>query len=125
MSMYSHNGRRGEISLCCEDEDIAIDVAEYPGTRGRKEPLVAEMFINYKAVPGLIAALERMRDTIEEKVRTRAEKAADALARAGVNPRDPAEVTALNVKRDPALMESVALFYLQEAADLRKPDLPF
>lgn len=125
MAVYSHNGRRGELSLFYEDEDVAIDIAEYPRTSDGVR-VDAEMFINYKAIPGLIAALERMQGVIEEKVRTRAEKAAASLSDAGVNPKDPDGVTGVALKNDPATLESVALHYLQEAARLRAPiELPF
>lgn len=127
MSMYSHNGRRGEISLYYEDEDIAVDIAEYPTGPSGARRNDAEMFIHYKAVPGLIAALERMRDTIEEKVRTRAEKAAESLVRDGVNPQGPDELNGFSLKRDPEAMESIALYYLRKAAELRDPsdEMPF
>lgn len=126
MSVYSHNGRRGEISLYYEDEDIAVDIAEYPTGPSGARRNDAEMFIHYRAVPGLIAALERMQGVIEEKVRTRAEKAAASLSDAGVNPKDPDGVTGVALKNDPATLESVALHYLQEAARLRAPiELPF
>lgn len=130
---YEYKGQRGMLSLYYEDDMVALDVSEYnrqpkhPGDEIR-EPVdgnEVEMFIHYKDIPNLVSVLDSMRHAIEQRVAKRANDAADQLRRAGVSPRDPAEVTALDMKRDASLMESVALFYLQEAADIRNPELPF
>lgn len=130
---YEYKGQRGMLSLYYEDDKVALDVTEYTRkphrldseTRELVEGDTVEMFIHHKDIPELISALNGMRQAIEQRLTKRANDAADRLRRAGVSPRDPAEVTDFDVRRDPSLMESVALFYLQEAADLRNPELPF
>lgn len=130
---YEHKGQRGMLSLYYEDDKVALDVTEYtrhpqhPDSETREfvDGKAVEMLIHYKDILDLVVALNEMRLTIERRVTKRANDAADRLRRAGVSPRDPAEVTALDVRRDASLMESVALFYLQEAADLRNPDISF
>lgn len=130
---YEYKGQRGMLSLYYEDDKVAIDVTEYTRkpqhpdseTRELVDGATMEMFIHYKDIPNLVSVLDEMRQVIERRIAKRASDAADRLRRAGVSPRDPAEVTALDVRRDASLMESVALFYLQEAADIRNPELPF
>lgn len=130
---FTIKGQRGELSLYYEDDMVAFDVAEYNKSprhpdeedRTRTDGVVSEMFVHYKELPGLIGQLDRMYQGIAQRVRTRAEDAAGWLVNAGVRPQDPARVSASEVKGNPDLMESVALHYLREAADLRRPELPF
>lgn len=122
---FEIKGRRGVLNLYMEDDNLAIDITEYrTNTLTGLSPSV-EMFLTYQQIGALIEGLGNMRDEIDERKNRRAREAALQLEKAGVSPRDPAEVTPEELRHNPDIQESVALFYLNEVHDARAPELPF
>lgn len=122
---FEIKGKRGVLNLYFEDDDLAIDITEYrTNTLTGLSPSV-EMFVTYQQIGELIGGLNDMRDQLEERKNKRAREAALQLEKAGVSPRDPAEVTPEELRHNPDLQESVALFYLNEVHDARTPKYPF
>ena len=122
---FEIKGKRGVLNLYFEDDELAIDVTEYNKHPGSDHKLSVEMFMTYQQIGELIGGLSDMCDQLEERKNKRAQEAAEQLKCAGVSPRDPADVTASDLRRNPDLMESVALFYLNEVTDARTPEYPF
>lgn len=122
---FEIKGKRGVLNLYMEDDDLAIDITEYTkNARTGLSPSV-EMFLTYQQIGELIEGLRNMRDEMNERKNRRAHEAALQLTKGGVSPRDPAEVTPEELRHNPDLMESVALFYLTEVQDARTPEYPF
>lgn len=122
---FEIKGKRGVLNLYFEGDELAIDITEYrTNTLTGLSPSV-EMFVTYQQIGELIGGLNGMRDQIEERKNKRAKAAADELMRAGVSPRDPDTVFPEVLKLNPDMMESVALFYLNEVHDARTPKYPF
>ena len=122
---FEIKGKRGFLNLYMEDDDLAIDITEYvKNDRTGLRPSV-EMFLTYQQIGELIAGLSGKRDEMEERKNQRAREAALQLTKGGVSPRDPAEVSPEELRRNPDIQESVALFYLNKVTDARNPELPF
>ena len=122
---FEIKGKRGVLNLYIEDDDLAIDITEYrKNTLTGLSPSV-EMFLTYQQIGELIEGLSSKRDEMEERKLRRAQEAALQLTKGGVSPRDPAEVTPGELRHNPDVQESVALFYLNEVNDARTPDYPF
>lgn len=122
---FEIKGKRGVLNLYMEDDDLAIDITEYrTNTLTGLSPSV-EMFLTYQQIGELIEGLSSKRDEMEERKRRRAQEAALQLEKAGVSPRDPAEVTPEELRHNPDIQESVALFYLTEVNNVRTPEYPF
>lgn len=122
---FEIKGRRGVLNLYFEGDDLAIDLTEYAkNPRTNLTPSV-EMFVTHEQIGELIEGLRSMRDEIEARKNRRAREAALQLEKAGVLPRDPAEVTPEELRHNPDLQESVALFYLNEVHNARTPEYPF
>ena len=122
---FEIKGKRGVLNLYMEDDDLAIDITEYrTNTLTGLSPSV-EMFLTYQQIGELIEGLSSKRDEMEERKRRRAREAALQLEKAGVSPLDPAEVTPEELRHNPDIQESVALFYLNEVHDARAPEYPF
>lgn len=126
---FEIKGRRGVLNLYFEGDDLAIDLTEYAETTGSGFrvglPKSVEMFVAHGQIGELIEGLRNMRDEMNERKNRRAHEAALQLTKGGVSPRDSAEVTPEELRHNPDLMESVALFYLNEAQDARTPEYPF
>lgn len=122
---FEIKGRRGFLNLYFEDDELAIDITEYvKNARTNLSPSV-EMFLTYQQIGELIEGLSGKRDEMEERKNRRAREAALQLMNGGVSPRDPAEVTPEELRHNPDIQESVALFYLNEVQDARTPEYPF
>lgn len=122
---FEIRGRRGVLNLYKEGDDLAIDLTEYTkNPRTGLSPSV-EMFLTYQQIGELIEGLSSKRDEMEERKRRRAQEAALQLTKGGVSPRDPAEVTPEELRHNPDIQESVALFYLAEVNNVRTPEYPF
>lgn len=122
---YEIEGRRGALSLYFEGDELAIDLTEYrTNTLTGLSPSV-EMFLTYQQIGELIEGLRNMQQHIGERKIRRTREAALQLEKAGVSPRDPAEVTPEELRHNPDIQESVALFYLNEVNNVRTPDYPF
>ena len=122
---FEIRGKRGALNLYMEDDDLAVDITEYTkNTLTGLSPSV-EMFLTYQQIGELIEGLRNMRDEMNERKNRRAREAALQLTKGGVSPRDPAEVTPEELRRNPDIQESVALFYLTEVNDARTPEYPF
>lgn len=122
---FEIKGRRGVLNLYFEGDDLAIDLTEYvKNARTGLSPSV-EMFLTYQQIGELIEGLNGKRDEMEERKNRRAQEAALQLTKGGVSPRDPAEVTPEELRHNPDIQESVALFYLNEVTDARIPEYPF
>lgn len=122
---YEIKGRRGVLNLYFEGDDLAIDLTEYRTNTLTGLPKSVEMFVTHEQVGELIEGLRDMRDKIEARKRRRAQEAALQLTKGGVSPRDPAEVTPEELRHNPDIQESVALFYLNEVNNVRTPEYPF
>ena len=122
---FEIKGRRGVLELYFEGDDLAIDITEYGKNPLSGLPPCAETFLTYQQIGELIEGLRNMRQHLVERKSRRAQEAAQRLAGAGVTPRDPDELTAQVLRHDADLMESVALFYLNEVTDARAPIYPF
>lgn len=122
---FEIKGKRGVLNLYFKGDELAIDLTEYNKHPATGHTPSVEMFVTYQQIGELIGGLNGMRDQLEERKNKRAKAAADELMSAGVSPCDPAEVTAMDLRRNPDVMESVALFYLNEVTDARAPELPF
>ena len=122
---FEINGKRGVLNLYFEDDELAIDVTEYAkNPRTGLTPSV-EMFLTHQQIGELIEGLSSKRDEMEVRKNRRAQEAALQLTKAGVSPRDPAEVTPEELRNNSDVQESVALFYLNEVQDARTPNCPF
>lgn len=122
---FEIKGKRGVLNLYVEDDELAIDLTEYAkNARTGLSPSV-EMFLTYQQIGELIEGLNSKRDEMEERKNRRAREAALRLTKGGVSPRDPAEVSPEELRRNPDIQESVALFYLTEVNDARTPEYPF
>lgn len=126
---FEIKGKRGVLNLYFEGDELAIDLTEYAETTGSGFrvglPKSVEMFVSHGQIGELIEGLRNMQQHIGERKNRRAREAALQLEKAGVSPRDPAEVTPEELRHNPDLQESVALFYLNEVHDARAPELPF
>lgn len=126
---FEIKGKRGVLNLYFEGDELAIDLTEYAETTGSGFrvglPKSVEMFVSHGQIGELIEGLRNMQQHIGERKNRRAREAALQLEKAGVSPRDPAEVTPEELRHNPDLQESVALFYLNEVNDARIPDYPF
>lgn len=122
---FEIKGRRGVLNLYFEGDDLAIDLTEYRTNTLTGIPKSVEMFVSHGQIGELIEGLRNMQQHIGERKNRRAREAALQLEKAGVSPRDPAEVTPEELRHNPDLQESVALFYLNEVNDARIPDYPF
>lgn len=122
---FEIKGKRGVLNLYFDDDDLAIDLTEYTtNPRTGLRPSV-EMFLTYQQIGELIEGLSSKRDEMEERKRRRAQEAALQLTKGGVSPRHPDEVTPEELRHNPDIQESVALFYLNEVNNVRKPEYPF
>lgn len=122
---FEIKGRRGVLNLYFEGDDLAIDLTEYRTNTLTGLPKSVEMFVTHEQIGELIEGLRSMRDEIGERKRGRAREAALQLTKGGVSPRDPAEVTPEELRRNTDVIESVALFYLNEVNNVRTPEYPF
>ena len=122
---FEIKGKRGVLNLYFEGDDLAIDLTEYTKNALTGLSPSVEMFVTIEQIGVLIEGLRRMSDEIESRKNRRAREAALQLEKAGVSPRDPAEVTPEELRHNPDLQESVALFYLNEVNDARTPEYPF
>ena len=126
---FEIKGKRGVLNLYFEGDELAIDLTEYAETTGSGFrvglPKSVEMFVSHGQIGELIEGLRNMQQHIGERKNRRAWEAALQLEKAGVSPRDPAEVTPEELRHNPDLQESVALFYLNEVNDARTPEYPF
>ena len=122
---FEIKGRRGVLNLYFEGDDLAIDLTEYRTNTLTGIPKSVEMFVTHEQIGELIEGLSSKRDEIEERKNRRAREAALQLEKAGVSPRDPAEVTPEELRHNPDIQEAVALFYLTEVNDARAPEYPF
>lgn len=122
---FEIKGRLGVLNLYFEGDDLAIDLTEYRTNTLTGLPKSVEMFVTHEQIGELIEGLRNMRQHLVERKSRRAQEAAQRLAGAGVTPRDPDELTAQVLRHDADLMESVALFYLNEVTDARAPIYPF
>ena len=118
-------GRRGVLNLYMEDDELAIDLTDYTKNPRTNLPKSVEMFVTHEQIGELIEGLRNMRQHLGERKIQRAREAALQLEKAGVSPRDPAEVTPEELRHNPDIQESVALFYLTEVNNVRKPEYPF
>ena len=113
------------MGLCFEGDDLAIDITEYAETTGSGFrvglPMSVKTLVTHEQIGDLIKFLSTMRDAMEERRNRGAREAARQLTNAGVSPRDPAEVTLEELRHNPAVQESVALFYLNEAQNAPRP----
>lgn len=122
---FEIKGRRGVLNLYFEGDDLAIDLTEYTKNALTGLSPSVEMFVTIEQIGVLMEGLRSMSDEIEARKSRRAREAALQLEKAGVSPRDPAEVTPEELRHNPDLQESVALFYLNEVNDARTPEYPF
>lgn len=122
---FTIKGRRGVLGLYFEGDDLAIDITEYRTDTLTGLPKSVEMFVTHGQIGELIEGLRSMRDEIEARKSRRAREAALQLEKAGVSPRHPAEVTPEELRHNPDLQESVALFYLNEVHNARTTEYPF
>lgn len=126
---FEIKGKRGVLNLYMEGDDLAIDLTEYAQTTGSGFrvglPLSVEMFVTHEQIGELIEGLRNKRDEIDERKNRRAREAAMQLTKGGVSPRDPEVVPLQEIKHNPDVMESVALFYLNEVQNARTPEYPF
>lgn len=122
---FEIKGRRGVLNLYFEGDDLAIDLTEYRTNTLTGLPKSVEMFVTHEQIGELIEGLRNMRQHLVERKSRRAQEAALQLTKGGVSPRDPAEVTPGELRHNPDVQESVALFYLNEVNDARTPDYPF
>ena len=122
---FEIKGKRGFLNLYFEDDDLAIDITEYTKNARIGLATSVEMFLTYQQIGELIEGLSSKRDEMEVRKNRRAQEAALQLTKAGVSPRDPAEVTPEELRNNSDVQESVALFYLNEVQDARTPEYPF
>ena len=118
-------GRRGVLNLYFEGDELAIDLTEYMKNPRTGLPKSVEMFMTHDQVGLLIKFLSSMRDAMEGRRNRGTREAARQLTHAGVSPLDPAEVPPEELRRNPDVQESVALFYLTEVNAARAPEYPF
>ena len=122
---FEIKGKRGFLNLYFEDDDLAIDITEYTKNARIGLATSVEMFLTHQQIGELIEGLSSKRDEMEVRKNRRAQEAALQLTKAGVSPRDPAEVTPEELRNNSDVQESVALFYLTEVNNVRKPEYPF
>ena len=122
---FEINGRRGVLNLFWEGDEVAVDLTEYAKDRVTGYPRSVEMFLTIDQIEDLIGELRERHQKLLDRKRKRAHDAAEHLVSSGVSPRDPEVVPPQDLKHNPDLMESVALFYLNEVQDARKPEYPF
>lgn len=122
---FEIKGKRGVLGLYSEEDELAVDITEYAKEPATGYPLSVEMYLNLEQIGELIGELRERRQKLLDRRSKRAEEAALQLTKGGVSPRDPAEVTPEELRHNPDLMESVALFYLNEVQDARTPKYPF
>lgn len=122
---FEIKGKRGVLNLFYEDDELAVDITEYAKDTSTGRPRSVEMFLNLEQIGELIGELRERRQKLVDRKQKRAYEAALQLTKGGVSPRDPAEVTPEELRHNPDIQESVALFYLNEVQDARIPAYPF
>lgn len=122
---FEIKGKRGVLGLYTEDDELAVDITEYAKEPATGYPRSVEMYLDLDQIGELIGELRERRQTLLDRRSNRAHEAAELLSGSGVSPRDPEVVPPQEIKHNPDLMESVALFYLNEVQDARKPEYPF
>lgn len=122
---FEIKGRRGVLSLFYEGDSVAFNVTEYE--RGTENPgdRTSEMFVPVGRIEELIQQLLEMRTVINDRLAYLPKEVANQLEDFGVTEEDPSGVSNDALQSSADLMESVALFYLKKAADIRNPELPF
>ena len=122
---FEIKGRRGVLNLFWEDDELAVDLTEYAKDPTTGHPRSVEIFLTIDQIEDLIGELRERRQKLLDRKHKRAHDAAEHLVSSGVSPRDPDTVFPEQLKHTPDLMESVALFYLNEVTDARAPIYPF
>ena len=122
---FEIKGKRGVLGLYTEDDELAVDITEYAKDTTTGHPRSVEMYLNLDQIGELIGELRERRQALLDRQSKRAHDAAELLRGSGVSPRDPEVVPPQDLKHNPDLMESVALFYLNEVQDARTPEYPF
>lgn len=122
---FEIKGRRGVLNLFWEDDELAVDITEYAKDPTTGRPRSVEIFLTIGQIEELIGELRERRQKLLDRKHKRVHDAAEHLVSSGVSPRDPDTVFPEQLKHNPDIMESVALFYLNEVTDVRNPDLPF
>lgn len=122
---FEIKGKRGVLGLYTEEDELAVDITEYAKEPATGYPRSVEMYLNLEQIGELIGELRERRQTLLDRRSKRAHEAAELLRGSGVSPRDPEVVPPQDLKHNPDLMESVALFYLNEVQDARTPEYPF
>lgn len=122
---FEIKGKRGVLNLYTEDDELAVDITEYAKDTTTGHPRSVEMYLNLDQIGELIGELRERHQKLLDRRSNRAHEAAELLSGSGVSPRDPEVVPPQEIKHNPDLMESVALFYLNEVTDVRKPKYPF
>ena len=122
---FEIKGKRGVLNLFWEADELAVDITEYAKEPATGHPRSVEMFLTIGQIEELIGELRERRQKLLDRKHKRAHDAAEHLMSSGVSPRDPEVVPPQDLKHNPDLMESVALFYLNEVTDVRNPELPF
>lgn len=122
---FEIKGKRGVLNLFYEDDELAVDITEYEKDTTTGWPRSVEMFLTIDQIGELISELRERHQKLLDRRSKRAHDAAGLLMVSGVSPRDPEVVPPQDLKHNPDLMESVALFYLNEVNDARTPEYPF
>ena len=122
---FEIKGKRGVLNLFWEGDELAVDLTEYAKDTTTGYPRSVEMFLTIDQIEELIGELRERHQKLVDRKQKRAHEAALQLTKGGVSPRDPAEVTPEELRHNPDVMESVALFYLTEVNNVRKPEYPF
>lgn len=122
---FEIKGKRGVLNLFYEDDELAVDITEYAKDTTTGYPRSVEMFLTIDQIGELIGELRERHQKLLDRRSNRVHEAAELLRGSGVSPRDPEVVPPQDLKHNPDLMESVALFYLEEVNDARKPEYPF
>lgn len=122
---FEIKGKRGVLNLFYEDDELAVDLTEYAKDTTTGYPRSVEMFLTIDQIEELIGELRERRQKLLDRKHKRAHDAAEHLMSSGVSPRDPDTVFPEQLKHNPDIQESVALFYLTEVNDARTPEYPF
>lgn len=122
---FEIKGRRGVLNLFYEGDSVAFDVTEYEHGTENPGDRTSEMFVPVGRVEELIQQLLEMRTVINDRLAYLPKEVANQLEDFGVTQEDPNGVSNDALQTSADLMESVALFYLKKAADIRNPELPF
>lgn len=122
---FEIKGRRGVLSLFYQGDSVAFDVTEYE--RGTENPgdRTSEMFVPINQIQELIQKLLEMQTVINDRLAYLPKEVANQLEDFGVTEENPSGVSNEVLQSSADIMESVSLFYLKKAADIRNPEIPF